>query len=139
MIKSNASIIDIGGESTRPGSKIINPKEEWNRIKKVLVSIRNKFPNLVISLDTRKSYVMKKGIEAGVDIINDVSGLNFDKGSFEVINSKKKPFVLHHMQGTPATMQNNPTYKDVLLDVFDFFYLCGSIFPRGARPYDKYR
>ena len=64
---------------------------------------------------------MSNGIENGVDIINDVSGLNFDKRSFDLINSKKKPFVLHHMQGTPETMQNNPTYEDVLLDIFDFF------------------
>tara|TARA_B100000029_G_scaffold6404_1_gene6911 strand:+ start:671 stop:1747 length:1077 start_codon:yes stop_codon:yes gene_type:complete len=121
MIKSNASIIDIGGESTRPGSKIINPKEEWKRIEKILVSIRKKFPNLIISLDTRKSYVMKKGIEAGVNIINDVSGLNFDKKSFDVIRKKKIPFILHHMQGTPDTMQKNPKYNDALLDIYDFF------------------
>ena len=64
---------------------------------------------------------MSNGIKSGVDIINDVSGLNFDKRSFDLINSKKKPFILHHMQGTPETMQNNPTYEDVLLDIFDFF------------------
>ena len=121
MIKNNASIIDIGGESTRPGSKLINPKEEWNRIKKILVSIRKKFPKVVLSLDTRKPYVMKKGIEAGVDIINDVSGLNFDNKSFDIIKSKKTPFVLNHMQGTPDTMQKNPKYDDVLLDIYDFF------------------
>ena len=69
----------------------------------------------------RKSYVMKKGTEYGVNIINDVSGLNFDKKSFDIIKSKNMPFVLHHMQGTPNTMQNNPKYKDVLLDIFDFF------------------
>jgi dihydropteroate synthase len=64
---------------------------------------------------------MKKGIEQGINIINDVSGLNFDKGSFDLINSKKIPFILHHMQGTPDTMQNNPKYDDALLDIFDFF------------------
>ena len=74
-----------------------------------------------LSLDTRKSYVMKKGIECKVNIINDVSGLNFDKNSFNIINSHKIPFVLHHMQGTPGTMQNNPKYEDALLDIFDFF------------------
>ena len=121
MIDSGATIIDIGGESTRPGSKTIDEKEEWQRVKSTVNKIKKNFPKMLLSLDTRKSYVMSKGIENGVDIINDVSGLNFDKGSFEVINSKKKPFVLHHMQGTPATMQNNPTYADVLLDIFDFF------------------
>ena len=74
-----------------------------------------------MSLDTRKSYVMKKGIENKVDIINDVSGLNFDKKAFNIINSKKIPFILHHMQGTPDTMQKDPRYNDALLDIFDFF------------------
>ena len=121
MIDSGASIIDIGGESTRPGSKTIDEKEEWQRVKSTVNKIKKNFPKILLSLDTRKSYVMSNGIENGVDIINDVSGLNFDKRSFDLINSKKKPFILHHMQGTPETMQNNPTYDDVLLDIFDFF------------------
>ena len=121
MIKSGATIIDIGGESTRPGSKIINEKDEWNRIKKTIFKLKKKFPKMNLSLDTRKSYVMKQGIETGVNLINDVSGLNFDDRSFNIINSKKTPFILHHMQGTPDTMQNNPKYDDVILDIYDFF------------------
>ena len=121
MINSGATIIDIGGESTRPGSKTIDAKEEWERIKNTIVKFKKEFPKGILSLDTRKSYVMIKGIENGVDIINDVSGLNFDKESFNVVYSNKKPFILHHMQGTPSTMQNNPTYEDVILDIFDFF------------------
>jgi len=74
-----------------------------------------------LSLDTRKSFVMSQGIKNGIDIINDVSGLNFDKKSFDIIKSNMKPYILHHMQGTPETMQVNPRYNDVLLDVFDFF------------------
>ena len=121
MVKSGAKIIDIGGESTRPGSKTINEKIEWKRIKDIIAKVKKRFPNTLISLDTRKSSVMKKGIKLGVDIINDVSGLNFDKNSFNVIKSKNIPFILHHMQGTPNTMQKNPKYDDVLLDIFDFF------------------
>ena len=121
MISSGAKIIDIGGESTRPGSKVVNEQDEWERIKNVIIKLKIKFPNIPLSLDTRKSYVMKKGIESGINIINDVSGLNFDNKSFDIINSKKTPFVLHHMQGTPNTMQNNPKYDDALLDIFDFF------------------
>jgi len=121
MINDGASIIDIGGESTRPGSKLINDKEEWNRVENTIIDLRKNFPNIILSLDTRKSYVMKKGIECGVNIINDVSGLNFDKKSFNVINSKNIPFILHHMQGTPDTMQKNPKYEDALLDIYDFF------------------
>jgi len=121
MIRNGATIIDIGGESTRPGSKVVNEKEEWNRIKNIIIKIKNNFPKIPLSLDTRKSYVMKKGIESGVNIINDISGLNFDKKSFGIISSKKIPFILHHMQGTPETMQKNPKYEDALLDIYDFF------------------
>ena len=121
MINSGAAIIDIGGESTRPGSKTVNEKDEWKRVKNTITKLKKNFPKVPLSLDTRKSYVMDNGIENGVNIINDVSGLNFDKKSFDIINSKKKVFILHHMQGIPETMQNNPTYEDVILDIFDFF------------------
>jgi len=121
MIKNGATIIDIGGESTRPGSQVVNEIKEWNRIKNIIIKFKNKFPNTILSLDTRKSYVMEQGIKNGVDIINDVSGLNFDKKSFNIINTNKIPFILHHMQGTPNTMQKNPKYKDVILDIYDFF------------------
>ena len=121
MVNSGATILDIGGESTRPGSKVVNEKLEWKRIKKTIVKFKKNFSKIILSLDTRKSYVMANGINNGVDIINDVSGLNFDKKSFNIIKLNNVPFILHHMQGTPNTMQDNPTYKDVLLDIFDFF------------------
>jgi len=121
MINGGAKIIDVGGESTRPGSKTINEKEEWQRVENVITKLKKNHSSMIVSLDTRKSYVMKKGIESGVNIINDVSGLNFDKNSFNLINSKKIPFILHHMQGTPETMQKNPKYDDALLDIYDFF------------------
>jgi len=121
MINGGALIIDIGGESTRPGSKLVEEKEEWKRIESTIKNLKKNFPNIILSLDTRKSYVMQKGIEEGINIINDISGLNFDKRSFNLINSKKIPFILHHMQGTPDTMQDNPKYDDALLDIFDFF------------------
>ena len=121
MINDGASIIDIGGESTRPGSKDIDDKNEWKRVKNTIIKLKKKFPKIPLSLDTRKSYVMSKGIENDIDIINDVSGLKFDNRSFKVITSKKIPFVLHHMQGTPKNMQNNPKYDDALLDIYDFF------------------
>ena len=121
MIENGATIIDVGGESTRPGSKILDENKEWERIRNIIIKYKKNFPKIPLSLDTRKSNVMKKGIENGVNIINDVSGLEFDNKSFEVINSKKTPFILHHMQGTPNTMQNNPKYNDALLDIYDFF------------------
>ena len=121
MISNGATTIDVGGESTRPGSKIVNDKDEWYRIKNIIIKLRENFSDIPLSLDTRKSYVMKKGIECGVNIINDVSGLNFDKISFSIINLNKIPFILHHMQGTPDTMQKNPKYNDAILDIYDFF------------------
>ena len=118
LFKSGAHLVDIGGESTRPGSKIINSKIEWNRIKDILKKIDKK---KVISLDTRKSDIMEKGINLGVKLINDVSGLSYDKNSIYILKKYKTPFVLQHSLGNPDVMQNNPKYKNVLLDIYDFF------------------
>tara|TARA_B100000886_G_scaffold272984_1_gene196913 strand:- start:5410 stop:6471 length:1062 start_codon:yes stop_codon:yes gene_type:complete len=121
MIKSGANIIDVGGESTRPGSKTIIPKNEWNRVKYVIKNFKKKFKNICLSIDTRKLEVMNNSIEYGVNIINDVSGFSYDQKT--LINLKKKniPKVLHHMQGNPTTMQIKPHYKNVLLDIYDYF------------------
>ncbi len=121
MINSGANIIDIGGESTRPGSKTINSKIELKRLSYVLKKFKRKFKKICLSLDTRKSDVMIEGIKYGVDLINDVSGFNFDKNAIKKISKFKTSKVLHHMQGTPNTMQKNPKYKNVLLDIYDFF------------------
>ena len=118
MFRSGANIIDIGGESTRPGSKSIGEKLEWQRINKTLKSISKKIP---VSLDTRKSKIMEKGIKLGVKIINDVSGLNYNAETKNIIKKYKIPFVIQHSQGTPENMQNKPYYKNELLDIYDFF------------------
>jgi len=118
MFNSGANIIDIGGESTRPGSKSISPELEWKRINKVLKSICKKIP---VSLDTRKSEIMEKGIKFGIKIINDVSGLNYDQKTKYILKRYKVPFIIQHSQGTPENMQNNPRYKNELLDIYDFF------------------
>ena len=118
MFSLGAKIIDVGGESTRPGSKGVNIKIEWNRINEVLKLISKKIP---VSLDTRKSEIMEKGIKLGVKLINDVSGLNFDSNSKNILKKYKIPFVIQHSKGTPETMQNNPIYKNELLDIYDFF------------------
>jgi len=121
MINGGATIIDIGGESTRPGSKTIKDTNEWNRVKSIIIKFKKKFKKTLLSLDTRKAFVMEQGIKNGVDIINDVSGLNFDNKSFKIIHSNKIPFILNHMKDSSSVMQNNPTYDDVLLDIYDFF------------------
>ena len=116
--KFGANIIDVGGESTRPGSKSISEKKEWNRISGTLKKIGKK---LNISVDTRKSEIMKKSINLGINLINDISGLNFDKNSIKILKKSKIPFVIHHSNNIPELMQKNPKYKNVLLDIYDFF------------------
>ena len=118
MFRLGAKIIDIGGESTRPGSNEVNKILEWNRIEKIIRSISKKIP---ISLDTRKSEIMERGIKYGVKIINDVSGLSHDLETINIIKKYKIPFVIQHSQGTPKNMQIKPSYKNELLDVYDFF------------------
>ena len=118
MFSSGANIIDVGGESTRPGSNGVNVKLEWRRLSKVLKSICKKVP---VSLDTRKSEIIKKGINLGVKVINDVSGLDYDHESKNILKRYKIPFVIQHSQGNPENMQNNPSYKNELLDIYDFF------------------
>tara|TARA_B110000037_G_scaffold9343_1_gene10200 strand:+ start:132 stop:1184 length:1053 start_codon:yes stop_codon:yes gene_type:complete len=118
LFKFGANIIDVGGESTRPGSKPVHVKEEWNRIKKIIENIDKKIP---LSIDTRKSEIMNKSIQIGIKLINDVSGLNYDSKTVEVLKKNRTPFVIQHSQGTPQMMQKNPRYKNELLDIYDFF------------------
>ena len=119
LIKDGCGIIDIGGEATNPGSKDVNKNKEWKRIYPTLsrIKIFKKF----ISLDTRKSSIMRKGIKNKVNLINDVSGLEYDLNTVQVLRETNIPFVIHHMQGEPKTMQKKPKYKNVLLDIYDFF------------------
>ena len=121
MIMSGADIIDVGGESTRPGSKTINPNVEWKRVKFVLKKFKKKFKNTCLSIDTRKSELMIKSVKYGVDLINDVSGFKYDQDSLPKLKKYNIAKILHHMQGTPKIMQKNPKYKNVLLDIYDFF------------------
>ena len=121
MIQSGAQIIDIGGESTRPGAKTLQVEIEWKRVKEVLKNFKKKYKNISLSLDTRKSEIMNRGKKFGVDIFNDVSGFKYDSNSSNLIKEKKIAKVFHHMKGTPETMQKNPTYNNVLIDIYDFF------------------
>ena len=121
MIDFGAHIIDVGGESTRPGAKSVSEQDEITRVSETIQLIKKKYPNQLISLDTRKSKVMQHGLSIGVDMLNDVSALDFDPQSYQVIKDSGKPIVLNHSQGIPEDMQNNPTYENVLLDIFDYF------------------
>ncbi len=118
LFNYGANLIDVGGESTRPGSKTVNAKKEWERIKKILGLLKKKVP---LSLDTRKSEIMEKGIKLGIKLINDISGLNYDPNTISVLKKHKIPFVIQHTQGSPENMQKNPKYKNELLEIYDFF------------------
>ena len=118
MFQFGANIIDVGGESTRPGSNAVNIKLEWSRIEKIIKFISKKIP---LSLDTRKSEIMERSIKLGVKMINDVSGLSYDNKTLDVLKKYKIPFVIQHTQGIPENMQDKPRYKNELLDIYDFF------------------
>ena len=119
LMSYGADLIDIGGESTRPGSKSISESLEWKRINKILKSLLKK--KVPLSLDTRKSKIMEKGINQGVQLINDVSGLNFDINTLQILKKSKIPFVIQHSKGLPENMQKKANYKNVILDIYDFF------------------
>ena len=121
MIKSGAEIIDVGGESTRPGSQTVSSNKELARVEKIIQNFKKKFPKTLLSIDTRKSEIMRESINYGTDIINDVSCFKFDKNSFKTVKNENIWKIIHHMQGTPQTMQKKPSYKNVLLDIYDFF------------------
>ena len=121
MIENGADIIDIGGESSRPGAKKISAEEELNRIIPVISRLREK-SDIPISVDTYKAEVAKRAISAGASMINDISALRFDKQMVEVLQKNENiPVILMHMQGTPETMQQNPFYEDTVDEILEFF------------------
>jgi len=121
MLSEGAAIIDIGAISTRPGANEVSESEELNRLTPVIDLISKKIPGTILSIDTYRSNIAKRAIETGAHIINDISGGNLDPKMFETIATLKVPYIMMHMQGTPATMQQNPQYTDVVADILDFF------------------
>ena len=120
-IHEGASIIDIGAASSRPNSISITENEEILRLKAPLIELRKEFPNILISIDTYLSSVANFAIDLGADIINDISGGEMDKNMFATVAKHNIPYVLMHMQGTPQTMQQNPSYKNVVNDLVNFY------------------
>ena len=121
LITQGADIIDIGGESTRPGAEQVSESEELKRVIPVIEKIRIDNPTILISIDTTKASVAKHAIEAGADIINDVSGFSFDNNMIGIVESFNIPVVIMHMKGNPQNMQLNPKYKDIVNEILDFF------------------
>jgi dihydropteroate synthase len=121
MIAEGADFIDIGGMSTRPGATEISVSEELNRILPVVSLLKKNFPEAILSLDTYRAVVAEKGLESGVDMINDISAGSFDKKMFETIARFHAPYIMMHIQGTPKTMQINPQYTNVVDEVLQYF------------------
>ena len=121
LIDEGADIIDIGGESTRPGADKVSYSEELARVIPVIEGIRSNNNKILISIDTTKSVVAKEAVEAGANIINDVSGLSFDNQMPETIAQLKAPVIIMHMKGNPSDMQENPKYKDVIDEIITYF------------------
>ena len=121
MIADGADIVDIGGQSTRPGSERIAADEEIRRVLPLVKAIHNNFPETIISIDTYSSKVAIAAVEAGASIVNDISAGNMDEEMIAVVAALKVPYVCMHMQGTPDNMQKDPQYDDVAKEVLDFF------------------
>lgn len=121
MLTDGADILDIGGQSTRPGSLQISVDEELNRVIDSVRQVHKNFPKAFISIDTFYSKVAKEAVDAGADIINDISAGKMDKHMIPMVASLKVPYVLMHMRGTPQTMQTDPQYHNVTSEVLDFF------------------
>ena len=121
MITDGATILDIGGQSTRPGSERIMAEEELKRAIPVIQLIHQYFPDIIISIDTYNSKVAIGAVEAGASIVNDISAGNMDNAMLHTVAALKVPYVCMHMQGTPALMQKEPQYTNVVTTVLDFF------------------
>jgi dihydropteroate synthase len=120
QIKAGADILDIGGESTRPGAAEVEVAEEIRRTIPVIQAIRAAFPAIPISIDTRKAAVAEQALGAGADMVNDITALRGDQEMAHLVARRKVPVVLMHMQGTPQNMQLNPHYQDVVVEIIEF-------------------
>jgi len=124
MLEEGARILDLGAYSSRPGADHVTEDEEWARLEAVLPSVQAviaEFPGTFISIDTFRSGVAQKALDAGAHMINDISGGTLDPKMHEVVAAHRCPYIMMHMQGTPQDMQNNPTYNHVTQDIVKFF------------------
>ncbi len=121
LAADGADVIDIGGESTRPGSDPVTADEQCRRVVPVIAKLRDRGLTIPISIDTRSAMVAAAALDAGADIVNDVSALRDDPGMSETVAQRRCPVVLMHMQGAPKSMQEKPRYTDVVAELLDFF------------------
>jgi dihydropteroate synthase len=120
LLDEGADILDIGGESTRPGSDPVSLEEELRRTIPIIKNILSQRKDSIISIDTTKSEVAKRALDTGAELINDISGLTFDENMLLVAKEFDAGIVIMHIKGNPKTMQQNPEYKDVVKEVYDF-------------------
>jgi len=118
MLLSGADFLDIGGYSSKPGAEDVSEDEEINRVIPAISAVKKAFPETVISIDTFRSSVAMAAFNAGASLVNDISGGDGDPEMFQTVKKLKVPYIIMHMQGTPQTMQNNPSYKNVVQDVY---------------------
>jgi dihydropteroate synthase len=121
MVYDGVDILDIGGRSSRSGSEEISEEEEIQRVAEIIAFVAKTYPSVWMSIDTTKSTVAQYAVEHGCRIVNDISAGDMDPLMIEKVAQMKVPFVCMHMQGTPDTMQNNPTYHHIADDIFSFF------------------
>ena len=120
MVDEGADIIDIGGESTRPFSEPVSTEEELNRVIPVIEGIKTR-SDIPVSIDTNKAKVARAACDAGADMVNDISGLSFDKDMARTVSDLNAYVVIMHIKGTPVNMQNHPYYEDVISEIMVFF------------------
>ncbi len=120
MLLDGAAILDIGGQSTRPGSDFISADEELDRVIRPLAAISKRFPDVFISIDTFYGRVAREACHAGASLVNDISAGTMDTELIPAVASLHVPYVLMHMKGTPQSMQKDPVYKDVTQEILDF-------------------
>lgn len=132
MLKQGATILDIGGASTKPGEKLAAPAEEERRVVPAIHAIAQRFPDAWISVDTYNATVAAAAVAAGAHLVNDISGGKFDANMLATVANLKVPYIAMHTQGTPETMQQNPMYTDVVMEVYDSLrLLCDSASAAG--------
>ena len=121
MLDQGASIIDIGGCSTRPGSESISISEEWIRIEKIIKQSIKFFPKIIISVDTFRSDIAKRALIEGASIINDISGGSYDSNMYKVVSNFKAPYVLMHLRGIPKNMMEKTNYENLMVELLKYF------------------
>ena len=121
MLQDGATILDIGGYSSRPGADHISEKEETERVTRAIAAIAREFPQAIISIDSFRASVAKAAVDSGAAIINDISGGNLDAAMFETVAQLKVPYILMHMKGTPQNMVKQTQYENVVEDLYAYF------------------